>query len=256
MDDEIRLQRARTFDKVAELYDRARPEVPHQLLSDVFVHAGIEPADAEMLEIGCGTGQATLALARRGCRVVGVEMGANLARIARRKLAEFPRVTIVNARFEGWEPTGATFDIVFAASSWHWLEPAVRYAKAAAVLRPAGVLAFTVWNHAFPPGFDSFFSEIQVAYEAIGEDPIKWPPPPPPQHISDARDEIEGSGYFRDVRMTRHLWVEEFTADEYVALMSTASNHRLMEPAKREWLFAEMRRLIAARGGRIRKHTS
>ncbi|HEY4050269.1 MAG TPA: hypothetical protein VGM27_25680 [Acidobacteriaceae bacterium] len=38
-------------------------------------------------------------------------------------------------------------------------------------------------------------------------------------------------------------------------MMSTASDHRLMLPEKREQLFAEMRRLIHARpGGRIRKH--
>jgi hypothetical protein len=38
-------------------------------------------------------------------------------------------------------------------------------------------------------------------------------------------------------------------------MMSTASDNRLMQPAKRERLFAEMSRLILARpGGRIRKH--
>jgi hypothetical protein len=83
---------------------------------------------------------------------------------------------------------------------------------------------------------------------------MKWPPPPP-EEIRDARNEIERSGYFEKVRVTRRIWIEEFTADEHVAMMSTASDHRLMEPAKRERLFAEMRRLIQARPeGRIRKH--
>ena len=35
-----------------------------------------------------------------------------------------------------------------------------------------------------------------------------------------------------DVRVIRKLWTEEFTAEEHVALMRTASEHRLMEPAK------------------------
>lgn len=123
-----------------------------------------------------------------------------------------------------------------------------------ALLRAAGVLAFTTGHHAFPPGFDSFFTEMQACYEAVGETNLERPPPPP-HKIPDAREEIERSGYFDRVRATRHLWAEEFTADEYVQLMSTASDHRLMEPAKRERLFAEMRRLIAARpGGSIRKH--
>jgi hypothetical protein len=70
--------------------------------------------------------------------------------------------------------------------------------------------------------------------------------------VPDAREEIERSGYFGAVRVARRVWTEEFTADEYVAMMSTASDHHLMEPAKRDHLFAEMRRLIAQRpGGRI-----
>ncbi|HYL35251.1 MAG TPA: class I SAM-dependent methyltransferase [Bryobacteraceae bacterium] len=254
MNEERRLQRARTFDEAAELYDRARREWPDQLFKDLFAQAGIEAAGADVLEIGCGTGQASLAQARRGCRMLCLEMGANLANIARRKLAPFPRVTIVNVRFEDWKPLDATFDIVFASNSWHWLDPRLRYAKSAALLPPAGVLAFTISGHGFPPGFDPFFTQIQECYEAIGEARIKSPPPLPDE-IPDARDDIENSGYFEDVRIVRHLWTEEFTADEYVGLMSTASDHRLMEPAKRERLFSEMRRLIGERpDGRIRKH--
>jgi SAM-dependent methyltransferase len=180
-------------------------------------------------------------------------MGANLARIARRNLSEFPLVEVVNARFEYWEPEGAVFDIVFAATSWHWLDPRLRYAKAAALLKPAGVLAFTMGGHAFPPGFDTFFSEIQPYYEAIGWDRLPSPPTSL-EATSNLGDEIE-RGYFDRVSIERYLWVEEFTADEYVAMMGTASDHILIELAKREWLFGQMRRLIDVRhGGRIRKH--
>jgi SAM-dependent methyltransferase len=254
MDDERRIRRARTFDEVAELYDRARGGYPEELYDDLFALAEINPGDAEVLEIGCGTGQATLPLARSGCRIVCVEMGANLAHLARHKLSRFSRVTVEKASFEEWDPRGKTFNMVFAATSWHWVDPRVRYAKAADLLRPGGVLAFTTWSHAFPPGFDPFFSEIQRAYETIGEGTIAWPPPTPDK-IADERDEIEGSGVFERARIARYLSTSDFTADEYVELMSTASDHRLMDLAKRQWLFSEMRRLINARpGARIRRH--
>jgi SAM-dependent methyltransferase len=253
MDDESRLQRARTFDEVGELYDRARRAYPEEFFDDLFSLAGLAPDGIEVLEIGCGTGQATVPLARRGCRIVCVEMGENLARIARRNLAQFPRVTVVTAPFEEWEPRGAAFDMVFAATSWHWLDPRIRYPRAASVLRPGRVLAFTTSRHAFPPGFDSFFTEVQASYDAIGEGRIEWPPPPP-EKIADAREEIERSGFFEDVRVARYLWTSDFTADEYVAFLNTTSDHRLMDPSKREWLFSEMRRLINARpGGRVRR---
>jgi SAM-dependent methyltransferase len=203
--------------------------------------------------MGCGTGQATLPLARRGCRVLAVELGANLARIAQRKLAGFEKVEIVNSRFEDWEPS-RRFDVVLAVTSWHWLDPVERYRKAARALKPGGTLAFTTVAPAFPPGFDSFFIEIQDCYEAIGAGRMEFPQPLPDE-IQDARAEIEQSGFFEDVRVVRRLGVQEVTADEYVSFMTTASGLRVMEPEKRERLFGEMRRLINMRpGGRILTH--
>lgn len=255
MRDERRTLRAQTFDEVAELYDQARPDHPEQLFDDLFALAEIPPGKSQILEVGCGTGQATRPLARRGCRVVCVEPGPHLVRIARRNMAEFPRVTIVNSRFEDFDAAGAIFDMVLAVTSWHWIDPQVRYKKAASMLRPGGVLAFTWGAHAFPTGFDSFFTEIQKAYDAIGQSWEGAWPPPPPDEVPDQREEIESSGYFEDIRTARHVFITDFTADQHVALMSTASDHRLMDSTKREYLFSEMRRLHAARpGGIVRKH--
>ena len=117
MRDERRTLRARTFDEVAELYDQARPDHPEQLFDDLFALAEIPPGTSRILEVGCGTGQATRPLARRGCRVVCVEPGPNLVLIARKKMAEFPRVTIVNSRFEDFDAAGAIFDMVLAVTS-------------------------------------------------------------------------------------------------------------------------------------------
>ncbi|MCW2974924.1 MAG: methyltransferase, partial [Actinomycetia bacterium] len=65
------------FDRVAELYDRARPTYPSDLIVDV---AALGP---RVLEIGPGTGQATRALAERGAQVTAVELGKSLAELAR-----------------------------------------------------------------------------------------------------------------------------------------------------------------------------
>ena len=90
-----------TFDQAAELYDRARPRYPPALFDDLAALAGIGPG-SRVLEIGPGTGQATVALAERGYRVVAVELGAQLAAVARRNLARFPSVEVVTAAFEDW----------------------------------------------------------------------------------------------------------------------------------------------------------
>jgi protein-L-isoaspartate O-methyltransferase len=68
------------FNQAAELYDRARPGYPPALFDDLAERAGIGPG-CRVLEIGPGTGQATLPLAERGCQVVAVELGAELAAV-------------------------------------------------------------------------------------------------------------------------------------------------------------------------------
>jgi SAM-dependent methyltransferase len=243
----------KTFDRDAALYDRARPGYPDQLFDDLFVIAGLK-SDARVLEIGCGTGQATRPLARRGCRLVCVELGPNLAAVARRNLAEFPHVEVVTAAFETWDSPAANFDLVFAATSWHWLDPAVRYEKAARLLKPGGALAIVSSAHAVPADVDPFFSAIQPCYEALGAGFDDWPPPPPDE-VADARPDIEGSGLFVSVRVKRYVWTIDYDAEQYIDLLNTASDHIVMEAAKRNLLFAEMRRLINARPDRqIRKH--
>jgi 2-polyprenyl-3-methyl-5-hydroxy-6-metoxy-1,4-benzoquinol methylase len=67
-----RIQRAQTFDEIAELYDQGRREPPGWLYDTLFSSAGLDPARARILEIGCGTGKSTLPLARRGCHVVAL----------------------------------------------------------------------------------------------------------------------------------------------------------------------------------------
>src|SRR5918912_4072484 len=129
-----------TFEEVPELYERARPLYPPELFDDLVTYAGLE-AGSRVLEIGCGTGQATLPLAERGFDVVCVELGAGLADVAQRKLAEFANATVVNADFETWDAPPESFDAVVAFTAFHWIDTDVRYAKPARLLRRGGALA-------------------------------------------------------------------------------------------------------------------
>lgn len=50
------------FDEVPELYDRARPTYPDELFADLTAITGVNERSS-VLEVGCGTGQATRSLA-------------------------------------------------------------------------------------------------------------------------------------------------------------------------------------------------
>ena len=101
---ERRLQLRTSFDGDALLYDEVRPGYPEALFDDVVSLSGI-PIGGRILEIGCGTGQATVPLSRRGYPILCVELGENLAAVARRNLAAYPLVEVQTGDFEKYPPS-------------------------------------------------------------------------------------------------------------------------------------------------------
>src|SRR6266436_1704987 len=114
----------RLFNEVPELYDRVRPAYPGELFADLVAITGVG-SGSPVLEVGCGTGQATRSLAALGLSVTAVEPGAGMAALARRRLAAFGSVEVENSTFEEWDDGGRRFDVVVAASAWHWVDPSV-----------------------------------------------------------------------------------------------------------------------------------
>lgn len=236
-----------TFHRDAELYDRARPGYPPALLDDLD---RLLPGK-RLLEIGSGTGQATRVLAERGYAVTCVELGASMAEVARDRLAPFPSVEIVVADFDTWAGTPGSFDGVLAFTSFHWLDPATRFPRIAALLRPSGVLGVVGTHHVLPPGGDDFFVDVQEDYVAVvPEDAASHEGgPPPPEAIGELAFDEQ---LFEPVAHHRYLWELDYTADEYIAVLSTYSGHIALPEEQRERLFARIRRRIEPRGG-VRK---
>jgi SAM-dependent methyltransferase len=241
-----------TFEEVPELYERARPAYPAAVFDDLAALAGLGPG-SRVLEVGCGTGQATRTLAEHGFEVVCVELGAALAAVAGRALAAYPNVEVVHADFERWEPRGAPFDAVVAFTAWHWVDPDVRYARAAGVLRAGGALGVVATKHVSREGGDPFWVEVQADYDAVVPSEHNRPPPRP-EEVADLSAEIESSGLFGPAEVRRHLWDVVYTADEYVAVLDTYSGHRTIEEDRRRLLYERIHRRIGARpSGRVTK---
>lgn len=244
-----------TFDSAADLYQQARPEYPAQLYGTLIDAVGLDVGD-RLVEVGCATGKATLPLARRGFQIMCIEFGPRLAAAARCNLAGFPNVTIINSAFETWHPpAGDRFDLVFAATAWHWIDPTLRYQRAWELLRPGGHLAFWSATHVIPHGGDPFFFDIQDVYDQIGEGLPQDATWPCPGQLPDSRDEIEQSGLFADVVVCHFDWEISYNAQEYLQLLNTFSGHIAMEEWKRHRLYAEISRRLQQRpDGRLRRH--
>lgn len=240
-----------TFNEDAGRYDRARPRYPVQLFDDLAA-AGAGPG-ARVLEIGCGTGQATVPLAERGYRVVAVELGADMAALARHNLAGFDSVEVVTAAFEEWTLPDEPFDVVFCATAFHWIDPAVRVVKSAAALRPGGLLA-TVSTHHIAGGTEAFFIAAQHCYERF--DPATPPGlrlQPADDIVADA-EELTSSDRFGPATFHRYEWEQAYSTAQYLDLLMTYSGHRALPTGQQRALLDCLAHLIDVNhGGHLTK---
>lgn len=140
------------FDEVAEVYERVRPRYPGALFTDLAARV---PAGASVLEVGCGPGQATRDLLRLGWRVHAVEPGAAMAARARANFAGADFSVDVD-RFDDWPPRD-TYDVVFSATAYHWVDAAVRWRRAATALRPGGTVALATNRTVAGGGFHELY---------------------------------------------------------------------------------------------------
>jgi SAM-dependent methyltransferase len=242
-----------TFDSAAGLYQRARPDYPAALFDRLVAVTGIAPP-ARLLEVGCATGKATLPLAERGFRITCIEPGQALAAAARENLAAFD-IEVLNLTFESFDGRPSTFDLVFAATAWHWLDPATRYGRAARFLQPGGHLAIWDAGHVIPVDGDPFFEDLQDIYDEIGEGLPAGVETPRPGQLDTLVDEITATGLFEVIEASQWDWETIYDAEGYIDLLNTFSGHIAMQAWQRDRLYSEVRRRVAARpDGTLRRH--
>jgi len=240
------------FGEDALLYDRMRPTYPSAVFEALAEFGQLGPA-SRVLEIGCGTGQATRALAERGYVVTAVELSVDLAAVATNRLAAFPNVDVVVSAFEDWQLPARPFDAIVSATAFHWLDPDVRIARSAAALRGGGTLAI-IGTHHIAGGDTPFFEQAQDCYE-------RWDPATPPGLRLQTADEIpvdttelDDSGLFEPAVVHRYEWSLTYSEAEYRDLLLTYSGHRALEPGRQAQLLDCITALInSSYGGRITK---
>jgi SAM-dependent methyltransferase len=232
------------FDADAEAYQRTRPVCPPQMFGDLVRLAGLSPGD-RVVEIGAGTGQATVPLAERGLAVTAVELGPALAAVARRRLAGFPDVEVVASAFEDWNPNHHDVDAVVAINCLHWIDPAVRYAKPAGLLKPRGAMVVGGCAWARPEDAEPFWAQVQEDYSAVG---FAGSPPPPPSQIEAWHFPAEASPYFEEIASQRYPFQLTYSADDYLAQLATQSGIHARGAATAERFLSLVRRRLEAAG--------
>jgi SAM-dependent methyltransferase len=238
------------FDTVADLYDEVRPSYPRQLVLDVL--APFErPSDIRVLEVGCGTGQATKLFAEHGREIVAVEPGASLIGIAQAHLHDNPKVSFNNCNFEDYSLISGSFDLVISATAIFWVPSEVRYQKTADALKPDGFLA-TFFNGEKPAN-----DEVRKALRSVHAKVFDYNHPlyPKDQKTNDPHffgTDIAKSGFFTKLNTIEYpAWIETFSKEKYIKLLQTKAGYIVLTDDEKRCLYQGISEVIDELGGEI-----
>ena len=240
-----------SFDEVALLYNAVRPRYPEELFSTLIDITQLH-TDSTLLEIGAGTGQATKPLARKGFQITAVELGHSLAQVAKSELDDYTNVQVINTSFEKADFLSKTFDLVYAATSFHWIDPAIKYTKTHCLLRDKGYLAVIDTNHISDEDGDKFFIGSQPIYERYHF--LDNPEPKLPNKKELKPNEID-EHLFKLIHYQAFPKIVTYTAKNFVKLLNTYSNHLRADKKIQQLFYQDIEDFINENfGGKIDKH--
>lgn len=124
---------------IANQYDKNRPNYPDKLIEDIINITEIKH-NSDILEIGSGTGIATIPFIKKGYNIHCIEIGENLVNILKKKISNNPGIKIDLISFENWIPD-RKYDLIFSAQAFHWIDINIKYKKTFSILKENGYLA-------------------------------------------------------------------------------------------------------------------
>lgn len=236
------------FNEDVSNYDKYRPTYSEDLFKDIISYAELNDLK-NALEIGIGTGQATLPILKTGCNVTAIELGENLAQYVKQKFSSFSNFEVKNIDFENFTTDKNQYDIIYSATAFHWIPEDVGFKKVYDLLKPGGTIAL-FWNHPFVNREDDeIHREIRKAYEKYK---------PSDKKITEFNEcflkkytqMLEKYGFI-DIKSKIYKKTRKLKADEYVCLLNTYSDHRAWDSDIRNGLYNEITEAINKFGGEI-----
>lgn len=240
-----------SFDVYAGNYHNVRPGYPLEMYEDIKKHCELGESSS-VLEIGSGSGIATVELAKMGSRVTGIEPGSNLASIAKAQVREYKKADVLEGTFEDFS-SREQFDAVLAFTAFHWLNEGERYEKILSLLNDSGSFVL-VWN--------SFFQDGSQASVDVNKAYLEMLPDVYPE-VSDVaavntgvlsklngrEQEVVASPLFTTVLLKKYFSVYNYDEDTYPKFLNTYPKIVKIDEDLRTAFFKRISEVVKKQGG-------
>ena len=241
-----------TFNTVADTYEKQRPGYIDELYQTIFEYIPINNT-SRVVEIGIGGGQATLPFLKTGCDLLAVDYGENFCNICREKFKEYPNFSAISGKFEDIVFNGE-YDLIYSASAFHWIPEEIGYKKVYDMLKDGGVFARFA-NHPYrdkgkpelTEEMDQIYAEYYYKYHNKKQEPlIEYS-----EQQAHNRALIAEKYGFTDIQYKLFYRTRTFSAEEYIKLLGTYSDHIAIEETIRTAFFSKIEDAINRHGGEI-----
>ena len=240
-------QRSDWYASAAEAYVLARPAYPDMIIKHVISQAGLHQ-HSRILEIGCGPGTATAAFAKVGCKIDCVEPNPVFCGILQQQFADNSEIRILNSGFEDADVEAGEYDLVLAATSFHWISPAIAYPKAHHALKATGKLAL-LWNKELLPS-KSIFDQLSTCYQGDIADLPKYETDEEQIDILNQLNQITiTSGCFSEFSTCRTITAMNYSTERYLQLLASYSPYLKLDDGVRASLFNCLSRVVNNKHG-------
>jgi SAM-dependent methyltransferase len=234
------------FGTIPDRYDAVRPGYPAAVLTEVLARVP-DTGTIRILEVGCGTGQATRVFAALGQPILATDLSPALVAVARERLAAFPNVQFAVGAFEQLPLPAGAYDLLVSAQAFHWVDLTVGLPKALRVLAAGGMLAL-FWNFTHYDA-DPLLQRIRDVCLRHVPTLAGWP------DASEVRfteftdfwlTALREAGGFSVITSSIIMTTLEYSHERFQQLLATYSWVQSQSPAVQAGLFRDLRAVLCA----------
>jgi len=240
-----------TFNCIASEYEKYRPTYPDEMFDDIFNYSNAGRED-KILEIGCGTGQATSGLVNREYKnITCIELGDKLAQLTAEKFKSHTSLKVINTSFEEWDGEGSPFKLAVSGTAFHFIDPQFGYRRVRELLEDSGAIGFFWTIHV--PMYDEIHNEIRSHYKEFAPHLDDSTLQTPEETINERKAITERTGNFKRIEVKEYSQILSYTSSDYISLLNTNSKHRQLSEPDRNNLLNRIKNSIDRSGGYIFK---